>query len=177
MDLRRLSPSSDGQVTNMPLLLPPLFADVLNRIDEPSPPTTAIEAAQRWTDAWWQFAEGMSYLNPATLVASKASATSAFLGVITGAFTPQADATPFLWALEGAMRAGWATLSSPLSLLPPFISITPAPAPFAPLAAYIPTVGVNSLSKVTSRLQLATIIYTWTLTNLAVTPTSTSPFI
>lgn len=151
-------------------LLPTTLVTGLNNLESPEPPKNTVETAQRWTDLWWDYASGCIYLFPASLVASKALATSVFRPLISVALLPCPIPLTFFLGLEGAMRAAWATLSTPVSLTPPLLSITPAPIPFAPLGLAMIPVGMLSPTKQPPRVLLAALIHTWTITHIVVGP-------
>lgn len=149
-------------------LNPVVLTDQLIRLDVEGTAARDIPtAAAAWAEVWWSYASGMTYLNPLTLPASKALAVPVFTGLmIPGlAFGPP---PVFFGALEGAMRAGWAALGTPVSLLPTFLSIIPAPAPFTPLGLTTVPVGIVAPVKVAVRTLLATLIDSWTRTHLVV---------
>lgn len=149
-------------------LLPTTLSDALTQIDADGGPADIPTAAQKWTDAWWKYAAGMIYFNPASLDASKQLATVAFQAALLPGFAPIPVPLAFFTTLELAMRAGWAAVSSPASLMTPVLSLTPAPAPFAPLGVAVVPVGLASPSKSPPRVLLATLIHTWTITIIAV---------
>jgi hypothetical protein len=117
----------------------------------------------------------MTYLNPGTLVASEQGAKAVFEGTLLPAFTPLLNEMPFFVTLEAAMRAGWATLSTPVALSPPVVAIVPTPVVFAPSCVGIYPAGINSLSNLPSRMLLANIIHAWTITHqtIAINPAGT----
>jgi hypothetical protein len=149
-------------------LLPTTLTDALTAIDDNGGPADTFAAAQKWSEAWWKYAAGMVYLNPGSLTASQQLATSAFQGVILAGFAPIPAPIAFFSVLDLAMRAGWASVSSPASLLTPVLSLTPAPLPFGPLGVTVVPVGLASPSKSPPRTLLATLIHTWTITIIAV---------
>jgi len=151
----------------MALALPDLV-DGLIRLDEPTPPAGPPEAAERWFRAFWAHAQGMQHLNPATLEAAKGAAQGVFLPALAPAFVVSPVPLPFLTALEGALRAAWAVLSTPAFLLPTYASGVPAPAPLAPLLLAVVPVGLPSPSKRPPRAMMAGIIHSWTLTHTVV---------
>ena len=151
---------------------PTTLTNKLLALDEgPVQLTDIPSTAKAWADAWWGYASGMIYLNPASLLASQQLATSAFMGVIMSGLGPDpfpgAPAT-FIAALEGAMRAGWGALSTPASLIPPVISLIPSPVPFIPLGMTIVPVGMAAQDKTAVRAMLAGIIHGWTITHITV---------
>lgn len=147
----------------MPLDPSSLKTELMNIQDDQGPKDEAA-AAERWTKAWKTYAGGMIYLAPG---AAELMAQS-FKGVISSAFAPVPVPIVFFLALEGAMRAGWASAI----LTPPLISLIPAPVPFAPigLAATV-SLGLASDKKDPPCGALATAIHTWTITHIAVGPT------
>lgn len=146
----------------MPLDPSQLKSELMN-IQDDNGPKDESAAADRWTKAWKTYAAGMIYLAPG---AAEVMAQS-FRGVIAAAFVPVPAPIVFFTALEGAMRAGWASAI----LTPPLISLTPAPSPFAPvgLAATV-ALGLASKTKDPPCGALATAIHTWTITHIAVGP-------
>lgn len=146
-------------------LNPVTLTDALINLDAGAQDVTS--AALAWAEAWWEYASGMTYLNPGTLVASQALAVPAFMGaIVPGLVFGQPPV--FFGALELAMRTGWAALGTPVSLLPTYLSITPAPAPFAPTGLTVVSVGMAAPAKEPVRAMLATLIDTWTRTHLVV---------
>jgi len=151
-------------------LLPPTLIDALMQLDEGTPSQNILDTADKLAEAWWSYASGMIYLNPATLAASKALALPAFKGAILPGLTPIPAPLPFFVALELAMAAGWLTLSTPASLTPPVIGLTPAPPQtLAPVAVSIVPVGLASFDKRVPRALLAGYIHVWTITIQTVT--------
>jgi hypothetical protein len=150
-------------------LLPTTLAEGLISLDV-APSKDTPSAAQQWAEVWWSYASGMVYLNPATLVASKALAVPAFAGLLLPGMAPVPVPGVFFLALEGAMRTAWATLGTPVSLIPPLLSITPAPIPFAPLGLTTVPIGLASPDKFPVRTLMATLIHTWTITHIVVGP-------
>ena len=149
----------------MPLLTSTL-TDGLMAIDANAPPKDIPETAQKWADAWGGYVAGCTQLSPAAPPAMK----QAFKNAIASAFAPVPVPLVFMTALEGAMRAGWAVAT----VIPPLVSITPAPAPFAATGVPAVVAGLASPSKRTGREALATAIHTWTLTHIVQGPSGPS---
>ena len=162
----------------MPLLLPVLI-DELIKMDEPSPPKTSEATAEAWTNAWWQFAKGMSYWTPGTETAIRAVAYPVFKGLLLPGCVPNPVPGTFYAALEAASLAAWAAGGLvPGALLPAYApGIVPiVPAPGALTAALVATapVGLASPTKHPVRTAMATAIHFWTLT-LGVVPIAGPP--
>jgi hypothetical protein len=132
-------------------------------IDDPNPPKDEAGTAGKWADAWGSYVDGCVQLAPGASQLMKQS----FKGVMMSAFAPVPVPIVFMLALEGAMRAGWASAIA----MPPLLSIIPAPAPFAPMGLAAVTAGLASDKKKTGREILATAIHTWTTTHIVVGPT------
>lgn len=147
---------------------PITLTNKLLALDEGQGLSDIPSTAKAWADAWWGYASGMVYLNPASLLASQQLATSAFMGVIVSGLSPGPVPITFIAALEGAMRAGWGSLSTPASLIPPVISLIPSPVPFIPLGMQIVPVGMAAQDKTAVRAMLAGLIHGWTITHITV---------
>lgn len=147
-------------------LLPPVLAQGLIKLDEPSAPQSPSEVAQKWFDAWWAYASGMVFLNPGTLAGAKATVQGLFIGILTPGAIPNPVPLTFFLALEGAMRASWAVLGTPLFLTPPLLAAIPAPVPLTPLLLAVVPVGLVSPIKPPPRILMATIIDVWTRTHI-----------
>jgi hypothetical protein len=151
-------------------LLPNILQAELVKLDAdggPNPKNTQ-ETAQAWFNAWWTYAQNMTYLVPGG--AGRALVESSFKGLLMGGLEPIPVPLPFFMALGGAMMAAWGTLSSPASLIPPILSLVPQPAPFGPMGVAVVPVGMASNEKQAPRAMLATLIHTWTITAQAVGP-------
>lgn len=154
-------------------LLPTTLAKGLMELDEPTPPSDPASTALKWFEAWWAYASGMSYLNPATTEAARNLVQGPFVGILTPACVPNPVPGVFFLGLEGAMRVSWLALGTPATLLPTVLSIIPAPVPFAPMGLAVVPVGLASPSKHPPRLMLATTLHAWTLTHTLATPSGT----
>jgi hypothetical protein len=144
-------------------LLPSTLTDELMKLDSPNPPQDKPGAADKWATAWGNYVSGCVQLLPGAALLMQQT----FKGVISSAFEPGPAPITFFLALEGAMRAGWASAIA----LPPLLSFIPAPAPFAPLGLACVAVGLATDQKNPPRAALATAIHTWTSTIIVVGPT------
>lgn len=154
----------------MPLLPNVLQAELMKLDDKSGPnPKNKQETAQAWFDAWWKYAQNMTYLTPGG--GGKALVESSFKGILMGGLEPSMDPTSFFNQLGVAMLASWGTLGTPASLMPPILSLIPQPAPFGPMGLAIVPIGMASSDKQAPRAMLATLIHTWTITAQAVGPT------
>jgi hypothetical protein len=151
-------------------LLPNVLQEELMKIDDPSGPNpkNKAEVAQAWFDAWWKYAQNMTYLIPGG--AGRVLVESSFKGILMGGLEPLPVPLPFFLALGGAMMAAWGTLGTPLTLMPPVLSLIPQPAPFAPMGLAVVPVGIVSSTKQVPRAMLAGLIHGWTITAQAVGP-------
>lgn len=132
-------------------------------------PKNKQQVAQAWFDAWWAYAQNMTYLTPGG--GGKSLVESSFKGILMGGLEPGPVPMPFFLALGGAMMAAWGTLGTPATLLPPILSLIPQPAPFAPMGVAVVPVGIASKNKQAPRAMLAGLIHGWTITAQAVGPT------
>jgi hypothetical protein len=154
----------------MPLLPSVLEAELMNIDAEGGPnPKDKPAVAQAWFNAWWKYAQNMTYLTPGG--GGRALVESSFKGILMGGLEPIPVPMPFFLALGSAMLAAWGTLGTPATLLPPILSLIPQPAPFAPIGVAVVPVGLASKEKQPPRAMLATLIHTWTITAQAVGPT------
>lgn len=144
-------------------LLPSVLAAGLNQIGFPK---DASAVADAWFTAWWDYAQGMSYLQPGG--GGRSAVEGSFKGIIMGVASPGLSEPQFFDGLGNAMKAAWATLGTTAFLLPAYSSATPAPAPFTPMAISIISIGKASSSNQTPRSQLADAIHSWTITNMAI---------
>ena len=151
----------------MPLLPNVLQAELLN-LDSDGGAKDVAAAAGKWFNAWWTYAQNMTYLVPGG--GGRPLVESSFKGILLAGLSPSTDATLFFTMLGTAMTAAWATLGTPASLTPPILSLIPAPAPFGPMAAPVVPVGLAASNKAIPRTLLATLIHTWTITIQAVGP-------
>jgi hypothetical protein len=151
-------------------LLPNILQAELVKLDAqngPNPKNTQ-ETAQAWFNAWWAYAQNMTYLVPGG--GGRALVESTFKATLMGGLEPIPVPLPFFLALGGAMMAAWSTLGTPASLTPPILSLSPQPAPFAPIGVAVVPVGLASQEKQAPRAMLAGLIHTWTITAQAVGP-------
>lgn len=147
---------------------PAVLLEQLIRLDEDGGAQDAFTAAQRWALAWKLYAQGMIYLAPGAAELMASSFQTALLPGVVPPYTTPRDPTIFYNALEAAMRSGWASAI----LVPPVISLSPAPASFAfPAIAETVVFGLGSQEKFPPRSALVRVIHTWTLTHLTVTAT------
>jgi len=154
----------------MPLLPNVLEAELMNIDAEGGPnPKNNQEVAQAWFNAWWAYAQNMTYLTPGG--GGRVLVESSFKGILMGGLEPIPVPLPFFLALGGAMAASWASLGIPGILLPPLLSLTPQSTPFAPMGVAIVPVGIASKEKKPPRAMLAGLIHAWTITGQAVGPT------
>jgi hypothetical protein len=151
-------------------LLPSVLQDELMKLDSSSGPNpkNKPEAAAAWFNAWWAYAQNMTYLIPGG--AGRVLVEGSFKGILLAGLEPVPAPMPFLSALGGAMLAAWGTLGTPVTLTPPILSLIPQPIPFAPLALPVIAAGMAASDKTVPRAMLATIIHTWTITAQAVGP-------
>lgn len=156
-------------------LSPATLGQTLSNLGDPASPA---ETAEHWFDAWWVYARGMVYLNPATLEAARSAARAPFVGGLIAACVPSPVPLVFFLALEASMRAAWLVLATPAFLLPPAVLATPNPVPFAPLALATVPVGMASSAVEPPRVMLAGIIDLWTRGNIALSavPAPLGPF-
>jgi hypothetical protein len=153
----------------MPLLPAVLEAELMKLDSSSGPnPKNKQEAAAAWFNAWWAYAQNMTYLIPGG--AGRVLVEGSFKGILLTALDPVPLPMPFLTALGGAMLAAWGTLGTPLTLTPPILSLIPQPIPFAPLGLPAIALGMASNEKQPPRALLATLIHTWTITAQAVGP-------
>lgn len=141
---------------------PSKLTDELVAIDESGPPKDIPAAIEKWADAWAAYVKGATRITPASATPMR----SAFKSAMAAAFIPAPVPITFPTFLEAAMRAGWAAAIT----TPPGVSITPAPAPFAPTALAAMVAGLASPDKKVGRAALAAVIHTWTITHIVVGP-------
>lgn len=156
-------------------LSPTALLDGFMNLDSPSPPSSSTEAAGRWADAWWGFFSQMTYVNPAS---AQALAKSAFLGVMSTAMEPTESASAFWGAFSGAVSAACGAMT-PLTLNGA-MSLVPPSAPLYPAISSLLEANIKEQSTMSARSALATAIYTWHLSGMAVLPTppgGTTPFV
>jgi hypothetical protein len=155
-------------------LRPDLLLDGLLKLDTPNPPRTAAEAAQRWFDAWWGYAQNATPLTPGG--AGKSAVQPLFVTTLTVACVPVPVPPIFFAALEVALRAAWLVLAVPPFPMLPITTFTPAPSPLLPLVIPSVAIGLASSLKEPGRIALATGIHTWTISMQAVSPAGSVPF-
>jgi hypothetical protein len=154
----------------MPLLPNVLEAELMKLDADDGPnPKNKQEVAQAWFNAWWAYAQNMTYLVPGG--GGRALVESSFKGILMGGLEPIPVPLPFFLALGSAMLASWASLGIPGILTPPLLSLIPQAAPFGPIGVAIVPVGLASSDKKVPRAMLAGLIHTWTITGQAVGPT------
>lgn len=151
-------------------LNPSVLQAELVKLDDPNGPNpkNKQETAQAWFNAWWKYAQNMTYLIPGG--GGKALVESSFKGILIGGLELVPIPLPFFMALGAAMLASWATLGTPVTLTPPILSLIPQPVPFGPLGVVVVPIGLVSSDKQVPRAMLATLIHTWTITAQAVSP-------
>lgn len=151
-------------------LLPSILEQGLIQLDSPSGPNpkNTRETAQAWFEAWWAYAQGMTYLIPGG--GGRPLVEESFKGILMAGLAPSPVPLTFLTSLGGAMAAAWVTLGTPATLLPGVISLVPQPVPFGPLGLAVVPVGLVSSQKGPPRAMLAGLIHGWTITAQAVSP-------
>jgi hypothetical protein len=132
-------------------------------------PKNKQEVAQAWFNAWWTYAQNMTYLIPGG--GGRVLVESSFKGILMSGLEPSPVPITFFTALGSAMLASWGTLGTPATLTPPILSLIPQPAPFGPMGLAIVPVGLASSDKQVPRAMLAGLIHGWTITAQAVGPT------
>lgn len=147
-------------------LLPPLLAERLTTLDDPSPGSDVLTSATRWFEAFWAYYSGCTLLQPLTLEAAKLAAQAVFVPLLAAGMTPNPVPVTFFLALEGAIRAVLAVTLTPAFLLPGFGAGVPTPAPLAPLLLAVVPLGLASGSaKPPARIAAASIISAWMVSN------------
>lgn len=153
----------------MPLLPSVLEAELVKLDSSGGPnPKSKPEAAAAWFNAWWAYAQNMTYLIPGG--AGRPLVEGSFIGILLPSLEPGPAPMPFLTALGTAMLSAWSTLGTPLTLVPPILSLIPQPAPFAPMALPVVALGLASSDKQPPRAMMASLIHAWTITAQAVGP-------
>lgn len=153
----------------MPLNPATLAQKLIAIDDESTAPRDIPSTAQAWADAWWAFASGMTYFNPASLEVAKGLAVSAFLPIITPGLVFGPPGTFFL-ALDGAMSAAWLAAGNMTTLTPPVQVLAPVPGTLGGMVLpQVPT-WLAAKDKRLPRTQLAAAIYGWSLTVQAIGP-------
>jgi hypothetical protein len=149
-------------------LLPNVLEAQLKQLDTKKLDTVE-KTAQAWFDAWWAYAQNMTYLVPGG--GGRVLVEQSFKGILMGGLQPIPVPITFFTMLGNAMLASWASLGTPATLIPPILSLIPQPAPFGPMGVGVVPVGLATKEQGPPKQMLATLIHTWTITAQAVGPT------
>lgn len=149
-------------------LLPNILEAELKKLDDQKLDDME-KTAQAWFNAWWAYAQNMTYLMPGG--GGRALVEQSFKGILMGGLSPIPVPITFFTMLGNAMMASWATLGTPATLMPPILSLIPQPAPFGPMGVGVVPVGLASKDKGPPKATLAALIHAWTITGQAVGPT------